>query len=577
MRPILRRHLLPRRGIRAPDLVVTHGIPGHAASNSSSNGSEDQEDQEDAAASAAVAAAREVLGLEDTPDNTLDILPEHNININNNNSDDDNPGLVKEKNSSKSEDGQRQHTVIAPACFGRDGPVIRVIARMRPMVPKIDDDDDDTYNHESPLEWKLHVARTTGNSQDQDRDQASSSSTSTLPVILEVSGLVDVVHCPLDAFLGPETTDQDLMKQAKTLIDSVLSPDEHGRAVIIAYGQTASGKTKTVTDLLSNVACAIFGAAGGGEDNDDGGENEGHGNKSIAGSLDISFVQVYGGEYEDLLRLGGGGKGGKGGRGRNSPPYIPLSSDNSISNNGNASPFMCNVEIRRACTADELVQIYTGGCSRRKVRGTTYNKTSSRSHAFLTLAVSRRRTDDGSGGPTPRYGGVITIVDLAGTEKPSRMDDTSFKEGKDINLSLIALRTCLAGMKKAVSSSSSSSSSSSAGNGKRSFAGDRMTELLGFALGAAHTGDKSKSKTKTKEVNNSTNTSSKSSRVVGKSQDGQDIVPSVKQIMVVLTLNPMRRDIHQTLQTLSFGAEVSNNIISLASRNKVLTRHPSNR
>ncbi|XP_057169689.1 kinesin-like protein KIF12 isoform X2 [Ursus arctos] len=91
-----------------------------------------------------------------------------------------------------------------------------------------------------------------------------------------------------------------------------------------------------------------------------------------------------------------------------------------------------------------LMELLQMGLSRRRSSAHTLNQASSRSHALLTLYVSRQTMPPGDSGEPP-VGGKLCFVDLAGSEKVAATGSRGelMLEANSINRSLLALGHCI--------------------------------------------------------------------------------------------------------------------------------------
>ncbi|KAK6222754.1 kinesin-like nuclear fusion protein [Pestalotiopsis sp. IQ-011] len=215
----------------------------------------------------------------------------------------------------------------------------------------------------------------------------------------------------------------------------------NGRNVcIFAYGQTGSGKTHTMNFPWNERNAP---ADGGGEDVDYGiiprsvamisefmRENEGIWRLAVSGR----YVEIYAEKAYDLLRESGSPQkevnvrfakvGG-------ADVYEAESAEVDLTGDGE-----CDFE-------DRVRDLLFRASANRRTRTTAGNAQSSRSHSVLTLRITAERVDGKSDAVTE---GLLNLIDLAGSEKPSTTDKTSQAEGIQINKSLSALRKVLGDM-----------------------------------------------------------------------------------------------------------------------------------
>lgn len=297
---------------------------------------------------------------------------------------------------------------------------------------------------------------------------------------------------PMDEFLGPSRTVADVADEIEPLVHSLVfakGAARVGRGVVLASGQTASGKTTCIRACLERVADVVH---------NDGGD----GNSSRI-PIACSFVQVYGDEYSDLFA------DIKTTTTTTIPPpplKIPMP-------RSKADGFMLGAQVRRAASRHELISLLLEGSARRYTCATTINAASSRSHAFFTMVF---QIDDDTTS-------MLTLVDLAGSERPnnqpvscpspSSSPSHNPKEGIEINKSLMTLRTGFARLTQADNSNN---------NLQSFFRGNKMTELLGYMLG----------------------------------EDARTV-----RVLVLLTINPAKSNLHQTISTLEFGVLVASRTV----------------
>ena len=227
---------------------------------------------------------------------------------------------------------------------------------------------------------------------------------------------------------------------------------------IMAYGQTGSGKTYTMfgKSLLENQRIVdtenyvkekgivqravkqIFEY-----------KNQNKDRKDV--SIYVSFMQIYLNQITDLLveksdvvfaankqkfRIGKESKN--------------LSIENSlkIGHDKDGKIYVKDLSVKEVNQENELLLLIENGITFRKTAETIINKISSRSHAILHITVRqmwKERIKNNSNGETVenfhRIKGVLTIVDLAGSESVSRTGSEGINqdEAKEINKSISAL------------------------------------------------------------------------------------------------------------------------------------------
>ncbi|KAM6182156.1 kinesin-like protein KIF12 [Erethizon dorsatum] len=145
-------------------------------------------------------------------------------------------------------------------------------------------------------------------------------------------------------------------------------------------------------------------------------------------TLRASYLEIYNEQVRDLLSVG-------------SPRPLPVRWNKT---QGFYVEQLQVVEIRSLEALMELLQM---GLSRRRSAAHTLNLASSRSHALLTLYISRPRLQQMSPadpGELPA-GGKLCFVDLAGSEKVATTGSRGelMHEANSINRSLLALGHCI--------------------------------------------------------------------------------------------------------------------------------------
>ena len=227
---------------------------------------------------------------------------------------------------------------------------------------------------------------------------------------------------------------------------------------IMAYGQTGSGKTYTMfgRSLLENPTAVNTGTYA-----TEKGivqravkqifeyKNQNKDRKDV--TIYVSFMQIYLNQITDLLdeksdviftankpkfRIGKESKN--------------LSIENSlkIGHDKDGKIYVKNLTFKEVNDETKLLILIENGITFRKTAETIMNKISSRSHAILQITVRqmwKERIKNNSNGETVenfhKIKGVLTIVDLAGSESVSRTGSEGINqdEAKEINKSISAL------------------------------------------------------------------------------------------------------------------------------------------
>jgi kinesin family protein 5 len=258
---------------------------------------------------------------------------------------------------------------------------------------------------------------------------------------------------------------------------------------IMAYGQTGSGKSYTVFGSDIN------------ECEDDNSYEKKQGivqrainqifeykekNKKIKSvNVFVSFMQVYLNQITDLLT------NTKDIAFNNNDPVFKLRKETknlSIKNSLNIvhdknGVYVRDLTIREVSTADELLDVISKGIESRVTSQTTMNKYSSRSHAIVQIIIKQKWIERLKNTSTNeivdklhKLQGILTIVDLAGSESVSRSGSEGLNqdEAKEINKSISALGRVIETLSK---------NSKFNKNTHVSYRDSKLTELLSECLG----------------------------------------------------------------------------------------------
>lgn len=217
-----------------------------------------------------------------------------------------------------------------------------------------------------------------------------------------------VFRFPFTSCYDQDSTQEEIFEQdVRPLIDVVYS----GVTVtIFAYGVTSSGKTHTMQGtkaypgVIPRVVEAMF-------------EQKAALLKSNV-ELAVSYMEIYKDECYDLLVD------------RETAPKLP------VRENDVGQVFVANLSSVPIASVEEFIAIYSQASKQRSVGATNLNRSSSRSHAMLTLEVTM--TDSSA---ERSLTGKINLVDLAGSEnnKLTGNDPTRMAESAAINKSLSVL------------------------------------------------------------------------------------------------------------------------------------------
>ncbi|XP_048221587.1 kinesin-like protein KIF19 [Perognathus longimembris pacificus] len=211
------------------------------------------------------------------------------------------------------------------------------------------------------------------------------------------------------------TATQEMVYQAttKNLIHGVISGYN---ATVFAYGPTGCGKTYTMlgTDhepgIYVRTLNDLFRAI---EETSDDMEYE----------VSMSYLEIYNEMIRDLLNPGLG--------------YLELREDSK------GMIQVAGITEVSTINAKEIMQLLMKGNRQRTQEPTAANRTSSRSHAVLQVAV-RQRSRVKSALQEVRQGRLF-MIDLAGSERAAQTQNRGqrMKEGAHINRSLLALGNCI--------------------------------------------------------------------------------------------------------------------------------------
>ncbi|KAM4876542.1 kinesin-like protein KIF12 isoform 3-T3 [Thomomys bottae] len=145
-------------------------------------------------------------------------------------------------------------------------------------------------------------------------------------------------------------------------------------------------------------------------------------------TLHASYLEIYNEQVRDLLSLG-------------SPRPLP------VRWNKSRGFYVEQLRVVEFGSLEALMELLQMGLSRRRSSAHTLNQASSRSHALLTLYISRpasQQVPPVNPGEPP-VGGKLCFVDLAGSEKVTATGSRGelMVEANSINRSLLALGHCI--------------------------------------------------------------------------------------------------------------------------------------
>ena len=244
-------------------------------------------------------------------------------------------------------------------------------------------------------------------------------------------------------------------RTAKSVVDAVL---RGVNGTVMAYGQTSSGKTHTMSGtvedpgVMTRAVEDIFAAvAAAGE--------------SRAFEIKASYMEIYNEEIRDLLApdaasekasfttAGGGGECNT----TNTGTRVKLV------NGPRGLTQVIGLEERLVVGSRQIIDLVEEGTRKRSVGRTAMNASSSRSHAVLRISVTSS-PNPGHALTGPPLNSTLYVVDLAGSERAdpnaarTKKQTQLKKEGSNINQSLLTLRLCVQRLAKAYAAGSAHTS-----------------------------------------------------------------------------------------------------------------------
>nr|XP_034177665.1 kinesin-related protein 8-like isoform X1 [Osmia lignaria] len=253
----------------------------------------------------------------------------------------------------------------------------------------------------------------------------------------------------------------------ETLGQSVLEALFSGyNSCLVAYGQSASGKTYTMMGtkddpgLTPRLCKGLFARM----------EEEAKNEKNYC--VSVSYLEIYNERVRDLLK--------------------PSSSTTGlrVREHPRLGPYVQGLTHHVVRRLGSLMSYVEEGTKARKTASTLQNPSSSRSHALLTIGLTEETPSVASGAVTspststrrneisPRAGSKLRLVDLAGSESAATCSGVHrLKEGANINKSLVALGNVISALAERGSTGS--------GPGRRfiPYRDSSLTWLLKDALG----------------------------------------------------------------------------------------------
>ena len=308
----------------------------------------------------------------------------------------------------------------------------------------------------------------------------------------EYGGPVATPSWDADAVFDREDCNETVYKRtAAPVVQAVL---QGVNGTVMAYGQTSSGKTHTMSGtvedpgVMTRAVEDIFAAV-----------NEKKESRTF--QVKASYMEIYNEEIRDLLAAEGTESNHPGN------PSASMSSSMMGAPNSSSTQQHAHIKLvndskgltqviglteRAVNDSTQIISLVTEGTLKRSTGRTAMNLTSSRSHAVLRLTVNS----------TPKPGHVLSgppvtstlyVVDLAGSEradpnaKQTSKQQQLKKEGSNINQSLLTLRLCVqrlarASQKGAEEGGSSAGSGSNTNPGHVPYRDSKLTRILQPAL-----------------------------------------------------------------------------------------------
>ncbi|XP_026671075.1 centromere-associated protein E-like isoform X1 [Ceratina calcarata] len=245
----------------------------------------------------------------------------------------------------------------------------------------------------------------------------------------------------------------DQAKIYQTLGEPVLDAVFSGyNACLVAYGQSASGKTYTMMGtkedpgLTPRLCEGLFARIEQ--------QNESY-------RVSVSYLEIYNERVRDLLKSSSSASGLR------------------VREHPRLGPYVQGLTQHVVRTLGTLMSYVEEGTKARKTASTLQNPSSSRSHALLTIAVATETQAVGASKKNSGRGGSkLRLVDLAGSESAATCSGVHrLKEGANINKSLVALGNVISALAERGSTGS--------GPGRRfiPYRDSSLTWLLKDALG----------------------------------------------------------------------------------------------
>ena len=219
------------------------------------------------------------------------------------------------------------------------------------------------------------------------------------------------------------TTQQQVFQ---TLAAPLLQLTTQGyNTTLFAYGQTASGKTYSMTGTQQNPGIntrfvrALF------QECNQAARNE----MNYTFSVEVSYIEIYLEQVRDLLN-----------------PLQRQKTGMRIREHPRLGPYVEDLSNTACTCAEDLEAIIAQGNALRTACATRMNASSSRSHALLNITLTQQlKVQDEHGERLSDKVSKVSLVDLAGSERSKRTGSTGprLQEAGSINKSLVALGTVI--------------------------------------------------------------------------------------------------------------------------------------
>ncbi|OAW00235.1 hypothetical protein PTTG_01565 [Puccinia triticina 1-1 BBBD Race 1] len=219
-----------------------------------------------------------------------------------------------------------------------------------------------------------------------------------------------------DSVFGQNSTNEDVYKTSGAR-DLILSAMAGYDATIFAYGQTASGKTHTLTGsfhqpgIIPLSVQEIFTFI------------RSHPEREFL--LRVSYLEVYNEQIHDLLIPST----------QSTPPPVKIRQQT------NGMFFADPVREEVVTNVGQVAALMSRGERQRHVAGTDWNARSSRSHTIFGIVIESRLYGDNGGVRRSK----VCLIDLAGNERASSEVERR-SEGSFINKSLLTLEKVISGL-----------------------------------------------------------------------------------------------------------------------------------